>query len=284
MTLTRQEIKKLQDFMRDTLVMEVRKPNLEQINEAKEWLADAKKEFKAYKVLKRNNLTPQMVEHLSLCVEKTVKSFGFLYGSVNSQSVKSDIGHISPRVFIRILDNTNTTEFMQKNFPQYQKMNLDVKLDNIRVALFSRKKVQSIEKEFMQVPGKHIEFMFEVIDKVSEKIKEELNKKTVEDLYETSSSAKRVLSPVMPIVQKTKEWKQLKKIKPYLIWKMPSLYMNLFLLSFILFPFYNVSRYNMSYGIKFETGLGVVDTIMLLEDRTNLCVKSVEKEINRLSK
>ncbi len=283
MDLTRNEVQDLQVFMTNVFSLSIKKPNSDQVQCAKEWFEDAKSELKAYKVLKRNNLYPQMIEHLSLCVEKLVKSLGFIYSSVDQNSVKQEIGHISPRVFIKIIENTNTTDFLQKNFEQYRDLNMNENYQKVKGILMSRKKVQTFEKQNLTLKKEHIDFLFQIIDNIIIKIKLELKDKTVEDAYEKNHSAKQILSPIMPIVKKTKEWKQVKDKKLTLLYKMPALHMNLFLLSVVLFPFYNVSRYNRSYGVKFEKGLGVIDSIDLLEERVIKSMVAVSKQITSIS-
>ena len=218
-----------------------------------------------------------MIEHLALCVEKMVKSFGFIYGSVDSNSVKSIIGHISPRVFIKIIEDTNLNEFVRKNLPGH-KENFGDTFNELKIHLFSKEKVKQIEKKLMKIKPPQIRAFFQMIDTIATKLKEEFEDKTFKQIYENENS-KHFFSSIMPIIKKSEEWKKLRDKKVLTLWKMPKLHMNLFMLSFILFPFYNISRYSVGSQISFDENLGVIGGINELDNRTLICLNELEKEL-----
>lgn len=282
MNLTRNEFRDLQKFMSNIVSLRFKKPNQQQLQTAVEWLEDAKSELKAFQVLKTNGLHPQMIEHLSLCIEKLVKCVGFIFSSVDQNSVKHEIGHISPRVFIKIIENANIEEFLQKNFKEHKDLNLD-HYSRLRIILTSRRNVENFEKESLKLSKENINLLFSVIDDVISEIAAQLKEKTLEELYNDSPSAKTILSPIMPFIKKTKEWKTMKAAKISFLDEAMALYITLWSLSVILFPFYNISRYRSS-GVEFKEGLGVLDTIELLEKKSTYCIDAVTGQIRRLTK
>ena len=279
MPFTREEIDELNKFASKFAILNINSPTDTQVELAKSWLLDAKRELEAYKVLKNSKFYAQMVEHLALCTEKVVKSFGFLTGSVSNNSVR-DIGHISPRVFIKLVEDTNVMKFLEANFEEYKKPEFNLDYQNFKEIIMS-KKPKRLETDAIKITKEEIKVLFDFSDKLKLMIDSDIGNKNFEEFLKTNNSIKKYFSTIIPIIKKDKEWKKMKDIRISELFIAGVENVNMFLLSLILFSFYNPSRYSLDYQIKFEEGLGIIDSIELVEKKVLEALSYVDGQINK---
>jgi len=281
MVATQEDIKRVKQFLSHFKKFKtIRIPSQEDINSSKEWWEGAEQEFKAMESLQKAELYPQSINHLVLCIEKLVKAYGILNNAVNRDRVKSEIGHVSPRIFIKMLENTQVHSFLKLYLKDYSRTNPDQSIAKLQL-MFGKKVNIKTEEELARMPKETMLNIFTVVDKVSEVMKKNLLNKTVENAFTEKGSNLILRTSIRRYLIDQKVWNKIKKLRIDEVYREPLLNMYLFLLAVISFPHHNASRYINAFGrkINYNNSLGIISNIDIIKKRLVYCKDIIRKDI-----
>ncbi len=280
MLITKEDKQKIIKFMKDyeriTKKFDI---NAESIKIAEVWLNDSKEEFSAFKILKKQqDLHLKSLNHLILCVEKLVKCYGILHNVINEKSAKHEIGHISPKVFLKILQKTEMHSFLKLYIKNYDLLNPEENILKLKEIFGKRIDSRNVE-ELARMSEKDMKNIFNIVHKISTKIEEEMKNKTFEDITQSKNVNANVINYIKNELVKEEVWDKIKNIKIEKLYIGPVLNMNLFSLAIITFPHNISSRYvNAFVGkIEYNDNLGIIANLDLIEEKVSYCVRLVEE-------
>jgi len=252
---------------------------------AKGWLDGSEKEFETFRLIKTSNsLAPQSIYHLVLCVEKLVKCYGIFNNIITDKAAKHKIGHTSPRVFLKLIENSPMHSFLKIYVKNYSKIKPDEHMHKLK-ELFGKRVDEKTEEALAKLSKQDIIIIFKTIDSLSIKISEKFKNKTIKDAFNVQNNA-LIKSYFKSELMKQNVWDKVKDIKIDDLVDGPILNMYLFALAIITFPHHNSCRYLNAFDDKiiYNKELGIMANLDLIEEKTEKCIKLVKENLNLLEK
>lgn len=252
---------------------------------AQEWLNDAKEEFSAFECLKNNNLQSKSINHLVLCVEKIVKSYGILNGFITNKTAKSQIGHISPRVFLKILGNKKFQLFLNTYMPHYNNKGINKKIETLE-NMTSKKGINNKNiEQFANISKGEIIEIWNKFDEIKNKISKLLANLTIEEAFNKREEGYKLKNSIKKYLIHHKVWNKIKKLKLEDFYNGYILNMQLFLLAIITFPHYTSSNFPINAfnnKVDYNQSLGIVASLDLIEKKVKETINLLEENIEKI--
>ena len=230
------------------------------INNALASIEDAKVDIEASKVLFEKRIYSRSVYSLQQCVEKACKAFGYALGIIKKQKT---IGHISPNVFIEMLEDQSSLNFFLPLLEKYTQENQITKIQKAKEAILTKKaELSRINEDSLNAFLTLIESMKEDGDG-SQKMLVELNK------------FKNTLSNFFPQIS----------INIEVIMGLLFFTTALYVLAVITFPHWMGSRYSDTNDIKpkdYSENMPLVKYLPRMQGLTESAIESLEKYIKQI--
>lgn len=207
------------------------------------FIAEAKKDLEACKILYERGIYSLAVYHLQQSVEKTAKAWVLFYGIVTEEDLKR-IGHTTPRAFLEFYESK--LGGMALALVEISKVNVSTNINGY-VDLIQNRSLELVKMDY-----KGIKILMDTLRNIEKRIDEELDK------YKSIINFFRV---------------------PLEFFEYPLAFTSLWVISSITFPHYEFTRYPGSTIEPSEYGanMGVVKALPELIAATKKCIDAVSK-------
>lgn len=228
------------------------------IEKALDSLNDAKEDIKSSRLLFEGQIYSRSVFFLQQSVEKACKALGLALGFIKRQK---SIGHESPEVFIKMLEDDFSINHYLPLLEQYTNENQKIKIEKAKESIFKGKSKLLILKE-KEIQG-YLTFIESMMNQGAEKLRAELNR------------IQESLNVFLPQFE----------IKVDLIVDFILCITSLYILSVITFPHTMTSRYSDTQIIHpkdYTIDMPIVEFLPKFQNITESAIESLDRYIRNI--
>jgi len=228
------------------------------IKKALDSLDDARDDIKASKLLCEAEIYSRSVSSLQQSIEKACKAFGLSLGIIKRPK---SVGHVSPAVFLKLLEENFSMEYFLPLLERYTKEDQKVKIEKAKKVIFSKKSNLLLLKE--EELQSYILFIESMSGQGAQKLKAELNR------------VQESLNIFMPQIE----------IKIDLIVDFILCITSLYVLAVITFPHTETSRYSDTQALQpkdYTKDMPLVKSLPKIQAITESAIESLDKFIRNI--